>query len=462
MASWIVLRNADRILDPGAGIDQAGDVWIREGRIAALTGPHAAPPEALAPQDRVEMLDAAGHVVTPMFMDLHVHLREPGGEESETIRSGTAAALRGGYHAVFAMPNTLPTCDTPELAEATRRAAEEAGPVEVVPISALSRGLRGEALVDLEAMAAAGVGAFSDDGTWLSDPDLARQAFRWAGRNGMKVMQHCEDFEITGSGVLHGCGCVEAAGFPGIPREAEDRAVRRDIELAASEHAHLHVCHVSTAGAVDAIRRARAEGLPITGEVTPHHLVLTAEDALAGGTDFKMKPPLREASDVAALVEGLADGTLDAVATDHAPHSDASKARGFLGAPFGAIGVETAFPVLFTRLVEAGRLSLARLVTSLTSGPAAVVGREAASLAPGAPARLNLLDLRTHRPVDRTALVSKSHNCPFHGLSLAGWPVASVLGAEIHGHVGGDLVRNRTTARGGDLPRPPGEGEHDT
>ncbi|MDF1702386.1 MAG: amidohydrolase family protein, partial [Planctomycetota bacterium] len=235
---------------------------------------------------------------------------------------------------------------------------------------------------------------------------------------------------------------------PGIPREAEDRAVERDVRLAASEQAALHICHVSTAGAVDAIRRAQAEGLPITGEVTPHHLVLTAEDAVAGGTDFKMKPPLRDREDVDALIEALADGTLSAVATDHAPHSDQSKSGGFLRAPFGAIGVETAFPVLYTQLVRGGRLPLARLVESLTAGPCAVVGREAPRLVVGARARLNLLDLETARPVDRGTLASRSHNCPFHGQILTGWPAAAWIDGALRAHSGATPVRIRTMRAG--------------
>jgi dihydroorotase len=215
----------------------------------------------------------------------------------------------------------------------------------------------------------------------------------------------------------------------------------------------MHVCHVSTRGAAEALRRARDEGLPVTGEVTPHHLVLTAQDAVAGGPDFKMKPPLRDPSDVDALVDALADGTVGAIATDHAPHADASKARGFLEAPFGAIGVETAFPVLFTRLVKTGRLDLARLVTALTSGPAAIVRRDGPRLAAGAPARLNLLDLESARTVDREALASSSHNCPFHGLSLQGWPIASVVGGRFLGHVGEASVRIRTIGRGTDAGR---------
>ena len=449
MSRWTRIVGAARLLDPASGLDGPGEIWIRDDVIVAVgEAPTGGPPDAPTPGDEIEEIDASGLVVTPMFVDLHVHLREPGGEESETLASGTAAALRGGYAVVYAMANTSPTCDNPAQIEDLQRRAREVGPVEVVPVSSLSVGLRGRELVDLDANAAAGAGAFSDDGAWLADERLAREAFRWSARQGRLVMQHCEDFDVTGPGVLHQCTCVQRAGLPGIPREAEDRAVERDVRLATEQQAALHVCHVSTAGAVDAIRRAREQGLPITGEVTPHHLVLTAEDAVEGGTDFKMKPPLRDPEDVAALVEALADGTLAAVATDHAPHSDASKARGFLQAPFGAIGVETAFPVLYTELVARGRLPLGRLVTALTSGPCAVVGREAPRIAVGAPARLNLLDLETARPVDRAALASRSHNCPFHGRRLAGWPVASWLAGRLRAHPGGRVVRNRTMRAG--------------
>ena len=295
-------------------------------------------------------------------------------------------------------------------------------------------------------MAAAGACGVSDDRAWLADERLAREALRWSARNDMLVMQHCEDFQMTGPGVLHECDCVQRRGLPGIPRESEDRAVERDIRLAESENARLHVCHVSTAGAVDAIRRAQERGLPITGEVTPHHLVLTAEDAVAGGTDFKIKPPLREQEDVDALITALADGTLAAVATDHAPHSDARKAEGFSGAPFGAIGMETAFPVLFTRLVATGALGLERLVESLTAGPCGVVRRAAPRIAAGAPAQLNWIDTATLRTVDRRELVSRSHNCPFHGLALRGWPVASLLGGSLLRHFDRVPVRIRTNS----------------
>jgi dihydroorotase len=421
---WI--RDALRLLDPAAGVDRPGHVLVEAGRIVRVG-------DAPTPHERAgaDVVDAAGLCVTPAFLDLHVHLREPGPGESETVASGTRAALAGGYATVFAMPNTDPTCDRPEIVAQVRAAAQAAGPCEVVPVSALSRGLRGRELVDLDAMAAAGAGAFSDDGAWLADEALAAEAFRWAAAHDQLVMQHCEDFGLTGPGVLHESAAAHALGVPGIPRAAEDVAVARDLALAERFGTRLHICHVSTAGAAQQLRRARAAGLKISGEVAPHHLLLTCDDALAGGPDFKMKPPLREASDTEVLLAALEDGTLEAVATDHAPHADHRKCVGWLGAPFGAIGLETAFPALYTLAVQRGALRLERLVEALTSGPARVAGRPAATLAAGAPARVTGLDLGTARRVDRQALASRSHNCPFHGRELQGWPRFVLLGGAL-------------------------------
>ncbi len=420
MAHEVVILGG-RCFDPGAGIDRIADVRIRDGVVVEVGTVSGARPDA-------ETIDARGALVTPSFTDLHVHLREPGGEESETIATGTASALAGGFSTVYAMPNTSPTIDTPELVRRVLAAAAAAGPCEVVPVSAITVGLRGRVPVDFEALAAAGAGAFSDDGSWVGDDDVARAAFRAAGARGWLVMEHCEDFGITGPGLLHDGPEVRAAGIPGIPRSAEDRATARDLALAREFGARLHLCHVSTAGAVALLASAKAAGLAVTGEVTPHHLVLTVADAVRGGVDFKMKPPLREEADVAALVRGLEDGTLDAIGTDHAPHAEAKKAQGLERAPFGAIGLETAFPVLYTRLVEPGRLSLRRLVEALVTGPARVARREPATLRPGAPARLTVIDVTLPRTVDRALLRSKSRNCPFHGMTLRGWPRVTIVG----------------------------------
>lgn len=415
-----ILRGG-RLFDPLEGVDLVGDLHARGGRIVAI----APRIEAAA---GIPVVPLGGRLVVPSFTDLHVHLREPGGEESETIATGTEAALAGGFGRVYAMPNTSPTADRPEIVERVRRAAAAAGPCEVVPVGAITHGLRGASLVDLAALAQAGAGAFSDDGSWVASDELASAAFRAAAEHDWLVMEHCEDFGVTGPGLLHDAPAVRAAGIPGIRREAEDHATARDLELARVHGTRLHLCHVSTAGAVAALRRAKDAGLAVTGEVTPHHLVLTVEDAVRGGPDFKMKPPLRDASDVDALVRGLEDGTLDAIGTDHAPHADAKKGAGLAKAPFGAIGLETAFPVLYTRLVRTGRLSLTRLVDALVGGPARVTRRGAPALRVGAPVSLTVVDLEAERGVDRDRLRSRSRNCPFHGMRLAGWPVGLWLG----------------------------------
>jgi dihydroorotase len=416
-----VLVEGGRLFDPGAGIDVVGDLLVEGGVVVRAGTPGRAPSGALR-------VDARGRLVTPSFTDLHAHLREPGGEAAETIATGTAAALAGGFSTVLAMPNTRPVADSPDVIRRVLAAAAAAGPCEVVPVSSITMGLAGRQMVDFAAQAAAGAGAYSDDGSWVADDALADRAFAEAARRGALLMEHCEDFSITGPGVLHDAEATRRAGVAGIPREAEDRATRRDVELARRHGARLHLCHVSTAGAVEALRAARAAGARVTAEATPHHLVLTVDDAVRGGPDFKMKPPLRERGDVAALVAALEDGTIDAVGTDHAPHEESKKAEGIARAPFGAVGLETAFPVLYTRLVERGALSLRRLVEALVTGPARVLGRAPASLAPGSPARAVVIDVVEERVVDRAAFRTKGRNCPFHGMRLRGWPVTTVVG----------------------------------
>ena len=268
---------------------------------------------------------------------------------------------------------------------------------------------------------------------------------RWSAREDVPLFQHCEDFACTGPGVLHACACVHEAGLPGIPSAGEVSAVQRDVRMARDAAARFHVCHLSTAGALAEVRRAREAGAPISAEVSPHHLLLTAEDALAGGTNFKMKPPLRDPSDVAALVDGLADGTISAVATDHAPHSAARKAQGWHKAPFGIVGLETAFPLLYTRLVRQDRLRLTRLVESLTTGPAAIAGRPAPRLTRGGEGPwLQLIDLGEAINVRTERFRSKSRNSPFVGWSLAGWPLLAITGTGTHDHQEGASERYRT------------------
>jgi dihydroorotase len=416
-----LLLRGGRLVDPASGLDAVGDLLVRDGAVAALG-------DAGAPAGSVLEVDVRGALVTPAFLDLHVHLREPGGEEAETVASGTEAALAGGFALVCAMPNTSPVADEPSVLRRVLEAATAAGPCEVAPVSSITKGLLGRELVDFAAQSRAGAVGFSDDGVWVADRAVAAQAFAEAARGGWLLLQHCEDPALSRGGCVHGAPGAPPGPWPTLPREAEDVAADRDVDLARLHGTRLHLCHVSTAGSLATLRAAKAEGLAVSGEATPHHLTLTVEDARRGGPDFKMKPPLRERADVDALVEGLADGTIDAVATDHAPHPEARKAAGMGAAPFGVIGLETAFPVAYTRLVEERGVPLLRLVAALTTGPARVLRRPTPSLAPGAPARVAVIDVSEPRVVDRGRLRSKSRNCPFHGLSLRGWPTAVVLG----------------------------------
>ncbi|MBU1694488.1 MAG: dihydroorotase [Verrucomicrobia bacterium] len=414
----ILIRGA-RLLDPARGRDEPGDLYILNGRFAEP--PPAPPPGA-------EVIEAAGLVAAPGFIDLHVHLREPGDEDAETIETGCRAAVRGGRTTVVAMPNTRPPMDTPDRVAGLIRRAEEIGLCRVLPAACITRGRAGGTLAPLAELAAAGACAFTDDGSTVPSDDVMRRAMEQAAALSRPILDHAQAQDLERRGVMHEGLYSARWGLPGIPSAAEVDIVRRDIRLARETGGHLHIQHVSAAESVELLRRARAEGLPVSGEVTPHHLALTDADVRPDDARWKMNPPLRGKADRAALVRAVEEGVIGVLATDHAPHTAAAKARGFREAPFGVIGLETAVGVTYTRLVVNGRMSALDWVRCCTVGPARVLGLPDPALAPGAPADLVLLDLDSERTVSAGEFRSKSRNTPFEGWRVKGRAVRTFLG----------------------------------
>jgi dihydroorotase len=410
-----VLITGGRVIDPSRGIDQFLDVLLRDGIVAAVD-------ERIAPPKGAEVVDASGLVVAPGFVDLHTHLREPGYEYKETIATGTAAAAAGGYTTVCAMANTDPVIDDAPSAAFVVRRARETGRVRVYPIGALSKGLKGVELAEIGSMKAEGIVAVSDDGNPVVNGNLMRRALEYASMFNLPVVVHEEDPSLVAGGVMNEGWAATRLGLAGWPAVAESSMVARDVQLAALTGARLHVAHVSTAGSLAAIRQARASGVKVTCEVTPHHLTLVDEEVVRSGYDtrFKMNPPLRSEEDRRALVEGLLDGTVDCIATDHAPHHADEKALEFADAPFGVTGLETALPVLVDAFVATKVLSLARLVELLSTAPARVFSLAAGSLAPGAAADVVLFSATRPTQISVDFFRSRSSNSPWIGATLRG------------------------------------------
>ena len=421
----LVLRNA-RVADPASGLDAVADVVVEDGRVRAVL-PHGGSgvPDLGGPG---EIFDLSGLVLAPGLVDVHVHLRQPGQTHKEDIQSGTRAAARGGVTTVVCMANTTPPVDDPTVVAAIREWSRSAS-VRVYPVGAVTKGLEGRELSPVGSLAAAGVVALSDDGRWVQDAALLRRAMTYARSFGLAVLQHCEDPSLSAGGVVHEGEVSARLGLRGIPRSAEEVALARDLVLAEETGCHLHVQHVSTAGSVRLIRQAKERGVPVTAEVTPHHLVLTHEAVEGYDTNFKMNPPLREAEDVEALLEGLQDGTIDCVATDHAPHAPWEKAVEFDRAPFGVVGLETLLAVVVTRLAHQRGWSLLDALAKVTWAPARVLGLDAGRLYEGGPADLVVFDPEAEWVVRPEEFASKSRNTPFAGWTLRG----KVLGTLVAG-----------------------------
>ena len=431
-----LLIRGGRVIDPANGIDDLRDVLVRGGRISAVTAPDKS---GSAPGSNGTVFDAAGFCVAPGFIDLHVHLREPGQSYKESIATGTAAAAAGGFTSVCPMPNTMPVNDSPEIT-GWIRAPQRRALVNVFPVAAATIGSRGDKLSDLAALQRAGAIAISDDGKPILGDEMMEKVLRGAGALNMPVVQHAEDTRLTAGAAMNEGAVAFRLGLRGMPAEAESRIVERDIALARRTGAQLHVAHISTAAALQAVRRAKSEGLRITCEVAPHHFVLD-DDALLDPRyreyegNLKMNPPLRSAADRQAMVEGLADGTIDAIATDHAPHAGHEKQVEFESAAFGITGVESALGLAIARLHHQQEISLMRIVELLAAAPARIFHLDAASqfglargaLSPGWAADITVFDAARDWTFRLRDSLSKSRNSPFDGWKLRGKAVATMV-----------------------------------
>ena len=414
-----------------AGIKES-DLLVKDGVIAEIA------PNISNGAD--EVIEAKGCVVLPGFVDLHTHLREPGRENSETIATGSLAAARGGYVAVSAMANTLPVADSAAIVEQVASIGKSVGLVDVFPIGAVTKGLEGKELADLGSMAQskAQVSVFSDDGNCVSDPLMMRRALEYVKQFDGVIAQHAQDPRLTEGAQMNEGVIASTLGLKGWPAVAEESIIARDILLANTVGARLHICHVTTKGGVEIIRWAKAQGMKVTAEVTPHHLLLTEELAESYDPIYKVNPPLRTEDDVQALRAALIDGTIDVIGTDHAPHPVESKECEWQNAAFGMVGLETAFPILFTTLIEPGLMTWDRAIEVMSSAPAAI-GRYVShgrALAVGEPAHITVVDPKGALKVDRAQLASKSKNTPFHGMEFHGRVVATVFNGHLTHKVG--------------------------
>lgn len=426
MAEQLLFRDV-RLLDPISRRDERVDVFVERGFIAKI-GPGVGAKATAS--DALEIVEGRGRWLVPGFVDLHAHLREPGEEYKEDVASGLRAAVAGGFVDVCCMPNTKPANDTPSITEALVARAKEVGLARLHPIAAITRGLEGKELTEVSELRRAGAIALSDDGRCVTNPNVMRRALQYARTFDTTVIQHAEDHALTEGAEMHEGAVATRLGLRGWPREAEDTIVARDCIFALENKARYHVAHLSTEGAARIVAEAKSRGARVTAEVTPHHLLLTDADVLGYRTACKVNPPLREEHDVRALRKALADGVVDAIATDHAPHAWADKEVEFAAARPGMIGLELCVPLLL-ELVRAGDLSLFRLLEALTVGPAKVVGIEAPRLQEGARADAALLDPEARWRAERATLRSKSMNTPFLGKEIIGAIDATVVGGRI-------------------------------
>ena len=413
----ILIQNG-RIVDPANRLDAAGDILIVDDRIERVGGKID-----VADVPDFDVIDAEGLLVTPGLIDMHVHLREPGFEHKETIATGTRAAEIGGFTSVASMANTDPVSDSPDTIEYVRTRAEESGAANVFPLGSITKKLAGDELTDIPALLEAGAVAVSDDGKTVMNSELMRHALAFSAELDFPVAVHCEEHNLNAGSVMNLGETSRKLNLPGSANAAEDIIVARDIMLAELTGGHIHILHVSTAGSVELVRWGKRRGVHVTAEAMPHHFTLTDSEIETQGANAKMHPPLRSERDVEAVIEGLCDGTLDAIATDHAPHAPSEKALGMMEAPPGIVGLETCVPLVLTHLVRADRLSLTDAIAKMTHIPAEILHLDRGTLSVGAIADITLIDPVKVAKVNSTRFQSKSRNTPFDGWELTGWPV---------------------------------------
>ncbi len=430
MSSPAILFSRGRILDAANGVDAEGDLLVADGRVAKV-----AVGRRIDAAEGVRVVDCGGMLVTPGLIDPHVHLREPGGEAKETVKTGTASAVAGGFTTVCCMPNTSPAIDSVTTVRYVLQAAREAASARVFVVAAATVGRKGEQLAPMHAMRDAGAVAFSDDGECIMNPAMMRRVLEVCASLGKTFMQHCQDHQLSEGGVMNEGAVATRLGLLPWPREAEEIIVERDVRLNRAIGAHYHAQHLSSGGSAAILRRARAEGILCSGEASPHHLLLTDEACEGYDTQAKMNPPLRTRRDIAELKAAIADGTIDVLATDHAPHTAAEKARDFASAPFGIIGLDCALPLYAKALVEDGVIGWPRMIELMTRTPARLCGLDAhglGSLAEGSPADVTVIDPNLEWTIDAAQFASKSRNCPFDGWRVRGRAVMTVIAGRVH------------------------------
>jgi dihydroorotase len=422
-----------RIIDPSQKLDRVTSVWIGRGRVLAIGEEGYDDPETV--------IDATGLIVTPGLIDVHVHLREPGNEEDETIATGARAALAGGVTSVCCMPNTVPAIDTKGAAEFVVLQAKRARQANVFPVGAVSKGRMGEELAEIGQLVEGGAVAFTDDGAPVASASLMRRALQYARMFDKVIMQHCQVPELTVGGVMNEGFESMRLGIPGMPAAAEDIMVARDIRLAEITGGRLHIQHISTARSVELVREGKRRGVQVTAEACPHHFTLTDETLSRFDANFKMNPPLRTKDDIAAIIEGLKDGTIEVLATDHAPHAPEKKLRELDKAPFGIVGLETLLPITIKSLIEPGHLDWHAVIARLTMNPAHIFGLAKGTLRVGNDADVTIIDPNARWKVDPDQFLSRSRNTPFGGWEVRGRAHTTIVGGEVRYTLGGIVQR---------------------